>query len=81
MTMRPNAESRLRNLVGPSMRFVLVNERSPRADAHCAVCCTRIDRGYVRAAQTRLLYCDAQCFAEHEWMSRPARTRDARRVS
>jgi len=81
MTTRPNADSSLRDLPGRGMRFVLVNERSPRVDAHCAVCCTRIERGYVRAAQTRLLYCDAQCFDEHEWMSRPARTRDARRVS
>jgi hypothetical protein len=54
MTMRPNADVDLRDVPGPGMRFVLVNERSPRADAHCAVCC---------------------------WMSRPARTRDARRVS
>ena len=81
MTMRSNAESSLRNVVGPSMRFVVVNERSPRQDAHCAVCCTRIDRGYVRDAQTRLLYCDTKCFTEHEWMSNPGRSRDARRVS
>ena len=81
MTMRPNGEMSLRNMVGNGMRFVLVNERSPRADAHCAVCCNRIDRGYVRDAQTRLLYCDAKCFAEHEWMSGSARSRDARRVS
>lgn len=63
------------------MRFVLVNERSPRADADCAVCCTKIDRGYVRDPRTRLLYCDAQCFADHERTSDPARARDARRVS
>ena len=81
MTTRPNADFSLRNVVGRGMRFVLVNERSPRNDAHCAVCCTRIDRGYLRDAQTRLLYCNAECFAEHEWMSNPARSRDARRVS
>ena len=81
MTTRPNADVSPRDVPGRGMRFVLVNERSPRADAHCAVCCTRIDRGYVRDAQTRLLYCDAKCFAEHEWMSRPAQPRDARRVS
>jgi hypothetical protein len=62
-------------------RFVLVNERVPRANACCASCCTTIERGYVRDPQTRLLYCDAQCFAEHERTSGPAGTRHARRVS
>ena len=63
------------------MRFVLVNERSPRAEAFCAVCCAGIDRGYVRDPQTRLLYCDAECFADHERMGNPAHARDARRAS
>ncbi len=63
------------------MRFVLVNERSPRVDANCAACRTGIDRGYVRDPQTRLLYCDAGCFAEHERAGDRARVRDARRVS
>jgi hypothetical protein len=35
----------------------------------------------VRDPQTRLLYCDAQCFADHERMGNPARIGDARRVS
>jgi hypothetical protein len=81
MTTRPNEEFQRRDLLARGLRFVLVNERSPRADASCAVCCSRIDRGYVRDAQTRLLYCDADCFAEHERTSDPARHRDARRVS
>ena len=81
MTTRPNEEFQRRDLPARGMRFVLVNERSPRADASCAVCCARIDRGYVRDPQTRLLYCDAQCFADHERMDNPARLRDARRVS
>ena len=81
MTTRPNSDFSLGHVVGRGMRFVLVNERSPRAEASCAVCCTRIERGYVRDAQTRLLYCDTNCIAEHEWMSNPAQSRDARRVS
>ena len=81
MTTRHLEEFRRRDVLAPGLRFVLVNERSPRADAHCAACQTRIDRGYVRDPQTRLLYCDTDCFAEHEWMSSPARSRDARRVS
>jgi hypothetical protein len=81
MATRPIEEFSPRDVLARGMRFVLVNARSPRADASCAVCCTRIDRGYVRDAQTRLLYCDAQCFADHERMDDPARMRDARRVS
>ena len=81
MTTRPSEEFQRRDLPARGMRFVLVNQRSPRADASCAVCRTRIDRGYLRDAQTRLLYCDAQCFAGHERMGDPARLRDARRVS
>ena len=46
-------------------RFVLVNDRVPRANADCALCCRKIKKGYVRESQTRLLYCDMQCFAGH----------------
>jgi hypothetical protein len=46
-------------------RFVLVNDRVPRANADCALCCRKIEKGYVRESQTRLLYCDMQCFAKH----------------
>jgi hypothetical protein len=81
MTTRLVEEFKRRDVLARGMRFVLVNERSPRADACCAVCCNRIDRGYVRDPQTRLLYCDAQCFADHERIGNPARVGDARRVS
>jgi hypothetical protein len=47
----------------PSIRFVLVNNRVPRADQHCTLCGARIEKGYVRDPRTRLIYCDAQCFA------------------
>ena len=43
--------------------FVLVNNRVPRDEQHCAVCGSAIERGYVRDLRTRLIYCDAQCFA------------------
>ena len=46
-------------------RFVLVNDRVPRAGAECALCCTKIEKSYVRESQTRLLYSDTQCFAGH----------------
>ena len=49
-------------------RFVIVNNRAPRAETRCVLCCARIEQGYVRDPHTRLLYCDAQCFTEHEKM-------------
>ncbi len=47
-----------------AMRFVLVNNRVPRTGRHCALCGGLIEKGYVRDSQTRLIYCDTQCFAE-----------------
>ena len=81
MTMRPPDSLAYRDGVPRLARFVLVNERIPRAEACCAVCCGKIERGYVRDPHTRLLYCDAVCFAAHEDMSRPAGLRQARRAS
>jgi len=47
------------------MRFILVNDRRPRQDAYCALCCEKIGETYVREIQTRLLYCDHLCHAGH----------------
>jgi hypothetical protein len=44
-------------------RFVLVNDRVPRTDEHCALCGGIVEKGYVRDSHTRLIYCDPQCFA------------------
>ena len=46
-----------------AIKFVLVNNRIPRTGQHCALCGGLIERGYVRDSQTRLIYCDTQCFA------------------
>jgi len=81
MTMRSTDSFARRDGVPRLTRFVLVNERVPRANAFCAVCCTKIEHGYVRDPHTRLLYCDAACFAEHEEMSLPVGRQQARRVS
>jgi len=62
-------------------KFILVNDRVPRADAYCAMCCEPIEEGYVREAQTRLLYCDPRCFAGHEKLSILSLERRARQVS
>jgi hypothetical protein len=50
--------------LGPT-RFVIVNDRVPRANAECALCGSKIEKCYVRESQTRLLYCDTQCFGGH----------------
>ena len=65
----------------PRTRFVLVNDRVPRTDANCALCCAKVERGYVRELQTRLVYCDAQCFTGHGKMAMTAIVNRARRVS
>jgi hypothetical protein len=43
--------------------FILVNDRMPGTDEHCALCGGAIDKGYLRDFKTGLIYCDAQCFA------------------
>jgi hypothetical protein len=45
-----------------AIRFVLVNNRMPRTDQHCALCGGHLEKGYVRDPKTRLIYCDTQCF-------------------
>jgi hypothetical protein len=63
------------------IRFVLVNGRVPRTDTTCVLCSLKIKNEYVRAPQTGLIYCDAQCFAEHEKMTALAFKKDVRKVS
>jgi hypothetical protein len=62
-------------------KFVLVNGRVPRADAYCALCCAKIERGYVRDPQTRLIYCDPHCFTGHEKMAMAVIVNRSRRAS
>jgi hypothetical protein len=45
------------------LRFILVNDRMPRVDVHCALCCTKIAASYVREINTRFYYCSRGCFA------------------
>ena len=60
------------------IRFVVVNNRVPRADALCALCGTKIEQAYLHELQTSFLYCDAQCFAGYQKMMVPARARRVR---
>jgi hypothetical protein len=62
-------------------RFVLVNDRVPRTDGHCALCGKIIEQGYVRDSRTRLIYCDTQCLPGRAVMAMPAIKDRARKVS
>jgi hypothetical protein len=81
MTTRPINGFAPRAQAPALTRFILVNERIPREHACCASCCARIERGYVRDPHTRLVYCDAVCFAAHENRALPVAVQQARRVS
>ena len=81
MTTRPPGGLTPRPEVPALTRFILVNERIPRENACCASCCGRIERGYVRDPHTRLVFCDAVCFAAHEKKALPVTVQPARRVS
>jgi hypothetical protein len=62
-------------------RFVLVNNRVPRTDEHCAFCGGIVEKSYVRDSQTRLIYCDPQCFAGASYMAKSPIIDCGRRVS
>jgi hypothetical protein len=62
-------------------RFVLVNDRVPRTDANCALCCAKLERGYVRDPQTRLVYCNPHCFTGQEKMALAVIVGRSRRAS
>jgi len=62
-------------------RFVLVNDRVPRTDEHCALCGQIVEKGYVRDSQTRLIYCDPQCFAGGSHMTKSVIKDRRRKVS
>ena len=47
------------------MRFVLVNERSPRREAFCVSCDEPIQAGYLREIGTQLTYCNHNCYEDH----------------
>ena len=44
------------------MRFVIINERTPRGSSTCAHCGKWIARGYLRDLTSHLPYCDHACF-------------------
>ena len=47
------------------LQYVLVNDRTPRAEPRCWLCGGELQDGYVRDLQTGQLYCDRYCLAGH----------------
>jgi hypothetical protein len=45
------------------MQCIVVNGATLKTDACCAHCSGRIGEAYVRAIDTRLLYCDFRCYS------------------
>ena len=51
------------------MRFVIINERTPRGSSTCAHCGKSITRGYLRDLTSHLPYCDNACFLAQDTTS------------
>ena len=64
-----------------AIRLVLVNDRVPRTDQHCALCDGLLEKGYVRDSQTRLIYCDTQCLPGRAYEVAPIVKHGRRRAS
>jgi hypothetical protein len=64
-----------------AIRFVLVNNRVPRTDQHCALCGGLLEKGYVRDSQTQLIYCDTQCFGGWAYQAAPVVKNRGRKAS
>ena len=63
------------------LRFIVVNDRTPRADAHCALCCSEIAGGYVREINTKFYYCSRDRFLSHSKLGQLVLEHDARAAS
>jgi len=63
------------------LRFILVNDRTPRSDAHCALCCAKITGGYVREINTKFCYCSRDCFLSHSKLGQLVLEHHARAAS
>jgi hypothetical protein len=64
-----------------AIRFVVVNNRVPRTDQHCALCGCLLEKGYIRDSQTRLIYCDTRCFGGWAHEAAPVSKTRGRKVS
>jgi hypothetical protein len=53
------------------MKFVLVNDRAPRAPSTCAHCGTPLTMGYLRDLSSQLSYCDHRCYLGRKTTTTP----------
>ena len=56
------------------VKFVLVNDRTPRSRSFCALCCEPIGGNYLREIATRLSYCDHKCYVGRQKLAAPVLT-------
>ena len=47
------------------MKYILVNGRTPRSQSFFALCCKPIGLYCLHEIETRISYCDDECYAEH----------------
>jgi hypothetical protein len=64
-----------------AIRFVLVNNRVPCTDQHCALCGEILEKSYIRGSQTRLIYCDTRCFTGWAYATAPGVKNRGRKAS
>jgi hypothetical protein len=48
------------------MKFVTVNDRTPRQPSFCALCRESIGESYLREIATQLFYCSHGCYVDHK---------------
>ena len=70
-----------KNTLRGSIRYVLVNERVPRADEHCALCGAMFRTGYARDFHTCSLFCNNRCFAGNAKIATSSTQTGTRKVS
>jgi hypothetical protein len=50
----------------PSLKFVLVNHRTPADASRCTECSRPLRQGYLREVSTQRQYCDHDCYVRYE---------------
>lgn len=63
---------------GRSLKFVLVNQRTPSEPSTCVACSRSLAAGYLRDVSTQRHYCDYDCYHRHQaasllmpWLAAP----------
>ena len=79
MSARPMIENPA--LFPSRAKFVLVNDRTPRNEACCFMCCRPIEQGYLREARSRVLFCSTECFGVYETPAKTVTERRTRQAS